>query len=237
MKDYTGLKFNLLTAIKFAFVKEGKRWWLFLCDCGKKKVLRTTSVVCGDVKSCGCTKYRKGLDNPKLIDISGKKFGMLTALKFYSPSKYGSKWLFECDCGNTIVRYASDVKKKHKHSCGCVSKNPGKKDSGFRRLFNDYSSSAKLRNYSFSLNKKEFRTLIERNCYYCDVPPYPRYKKQTAHAILANGIDRKDNSKGYSKSNCVPCCKICNRAKSSLSEEEFLNWIKMAYFTSKQRNK
>ena len=34
---------------------------------------------------------------------------------------------------------------------------------------------------------------------------------------------------GYIKSNCVPCCYICNRAKNILSREDFLNWIKRVY--------
>ena len=36
------------------------------------------------------------------------------------------------------------------------------------------------------------------------------------------GIDRGDNSKGYLPENLVPCCKGCNRAKSTRSPREFV---------------
>jgi hypothetical protein len=44
-----------------------------------------------------------------------------------------------------------------------------------------------------------------------------------------NGIDRIENTKGYSIDNCAPCCKICNNSKSTLSKEEWFYWIKQVY--------
>jgi len=41
-----------------------------------------------------------------------------------------------------------------------------------------------------------------------------------------DGVDRVDNTKGYTKENCVPCCKICNRLKSDLTKEEFEEYQK-----------
>jgi 5-methylcytosine-specific restriction endonuclease McrA len=40
-----------------------------------------------------------------------------------------------------------------------------------------------------------------------------------------SGIDRKDSSKGYILSNVVSCCFTCNKAKGTMSEKEFLEWI------------
>lgn len=48
--DITGQKFGRLTAIKYV----GDRKWLFKCDCGKEKVIRTTDVKSGRTQSCGC---------------------------------------------------------------------------------------------------------------------------------------------------------------------------------------
>lgn len=53
-KDLTGQKFNMLTVLSFAYVKETHAYWNCICDCGK------TSVVCGSklmrniTRSCGC---------------------------------------------------------------------------------------------------------------------------------------------------------------------------------------
>jgi len=42
---------------------------------------------------------------------------------------------------------------------------------------------------------------------------------------LFNGIDRVNNSAGYTNHNTVPCCKTCNLAKRDSTVEEFENWI------------
>lgn len=47
--------------------------------------------------------------------------------------------------------------------------------------------------------------------------------------MVANGIDRLDNSKGYTLGNTVSCCKGHNTMKSSLSTNEFLELIRSAY--------
>ena len=46
---------------------------------------------------------------------------------------------------------------------------------------------------------------------------------------IYNGIDRIDNNKGYTIDNIVPCCHICNQAKSSFTLQEFQDWIEKVY--------
>ena len=48
-------------------------------------------------------------------------------------------------------------------------------------------------------------------------------------SIRVNGIDRIDSNIGYTKENSVSCCKFCNTAKSTMSRDEFLKWIKKVY--------
>jgi hypothetical protein len=40
-----------------------------------------------------------------------------------------------------------------------------------------------------------------------------------------NGLDRVENSGGYTVGNCVPCCAVCNRAKNSMGYNEFIKYI------------
>lgn len=61
-----------------------------------------------------------------------------------------------------------------------------------------------------------------RNCFYCDSEPSNMISQ---YGFKYNGLDRVDSSKGYSLSNVVTCCKICNRAKSDLSQKDFYDWI------------
>lgn len=60
-KDLTNKKFNNLTAIKC--IERTPTKWLFKCDCGNEKIIRSDVVISGKVKSCGCqTKNRWEID-------------------------------------------------------------------------------------------------------------------------------------------------------------------------------
>ena len=54
--------------------------------------------------------------------------------------------------------------------------------------------------------------------------------------ITYNGIDRIDSTKGYFNDNVVSCCKVCNRAKSNLSLEDFKQWAANLYLKTIKNN-
>jgi hypothetical protein len=54
---------------------------------------------------------------------------------------------------------------------------------------------------------------ISWNCVYCDIQP-------------ANGLDQVYPSQGYVVGNTVACCWKCNRAKSIMTQSDFIRWIK-----------
>lgn len=56
--DISGKKYNKLTAISFDHNSGHEHYWLFLCDCGKSKVIRKGIVVRGEQISCGCEAAR-----------------------------------------------------------------------------------------------------------------------------------------------------------------------------------
>lgn len=70
------------------------------------------------------------------------------------------------------------------------------------------------RGYDMTLTFEEFKNIVSKSCKYC------------GENIKIIGIDRIDNNIGYILENCVPCCKICNIMKSTLSLEEFISHIK-----------
>ena len=49
------------------------------------------------------------------------------------------------------------------------------------------------------------------------------------------GIDRKDNTLGYTLENSVPCCPTCNFAKRGLSVIEFIEWARRVYINQETR--
>ena len=59
-----GEKYHLLTALKYEGPnKHGKSMFLFMCECGNKKVLKADEVSRSDTakatKSCGCLRTRR----------------------------------------------------------------------------------------------------------------------------------------------------------------------------------
>lgn len=75
-----------------------------------------------------------------------------------------------------------------------------------------YKRTAIKKKRQFSISDDYAVSLFREKCLYCD---------QRMDGML-NGIDRFDNSKGYIAGNCVPCCGRCNRAKGTMSGEDFV---------------
>jgi hypothetical protein len=111
-------------------------------------------------------------------------------------------------------------------------------------FFKDYVRGARRRNRSFELTFNEFDTISSKACFFCGEEPKPRIVSVTVYAGKKtqtgwakekmvteprNGIDRLDNTKGYTLENCVPCCSVCNKLKSVLTLDEFLTAITKIY--------
>jgi hypothetical protein len=80
------------------------------------------------------------------------------------------------------------------------------------RYFKEYINSAIKRNYTINIDYHTFCDLVLKKCYYCN------YLKEGE----VNGIDRLNNTIGYTKSNCVPFCSICNRMKHFYHPQFFI---------------
>jgi hypothetical protein len=123
--------------------------------------------------------------------------------------------------------------KSGNESCGCIikdlrgSERKPLQDVIHKAVLNYYKRNAKTRNYVWDLDFQNFIELINGNCYYCGIekcsPFIWRYKYEEK-SLLLNGVDRIDNSIGYTKENSVSCCKTCNFAKNELSFDEFKKW-------------
>lgn len=53
--DISGKRFKRLTAVLFSHTdRHRSSFWFFKCDCGTEKIIKASSVMQGNVKSCGC---------------------------------------------------------------------------------------------------------------------------------------------------------------------------------------
>src|SRR5690606_10907574 len=169
----------------------------------------------------------------KIDQLIGERFGRLLVLDVSKYDKAFSWYTTMCDCGNTVVVNRQRLLSGDKKSCGClqhdVSSQPKPERRaapgfvGFKKLLNRYKRNAERRGLSFELTDDEFRQLTIDECHYCGSEPAQKEYDTYKHSFyLYNGIDRKDNSRGYDMKNAVPCCKSCNIAKGTLSAEEYV---------------
>jgi hypothetical protein len=56
----------------------------------------------------------------KKLDISGEKYGLLTAIAHVESEGKDTKWKFKCDCGNVVIKHLGNVRNGHTKSCGCL---------------------------------------------------------------------------------------------------------------------
>jgi len=176
------------------------------------------------------------------IDETGHRYGKLVVIK-QAEKRVADEitWFCKCDCGGEKVVRGRDLRYGKTKSCGCLQhrlKYP-KGEAAFNKLWGHYKQNAKKRGHKFSLLKRDFRRLTSYPCYYCGAIPNQvmRPKCSRSGNYIYNGLDRVDNNKGYTLDNAVPCCYICNKAKGSLSQDEFVIWIhKLIKFQSKKHD-
>lgn len=130
-KNLMGERFGRLTVIERNYDKEndtklrtghGRTFWNCICDCGCMTTVAAAELLSGNTQSCGCLQ-RDRTKRP-FIDLTGKRFGMLTVIKIAdgdeSSASRDRKWLCRCDCGKEVVRAERYLLQGGKvYSCGC----------------------------------------------------------------------------------------------------------------------
>jgi len=173
----------------------------------------------------------------------GQKFGRLTVIRYMTKGQYECS----CACGNLTQARGWALKSGRHMSCGCLMRELQAnrlRKPGFSALdneiFRNYKAAAKRRGYDFKLSKSDFVRMLHANCFYCGVEPLTAWigtkrKVIDTSSFKYNGVDRRSNDIGYTPENCVPCCKICNQSKHTLSEDVWFSWIKKIAGFNKSR--
>lgn len=254
--DLCGNKFGNITVIERSFPSNPitkRAYWLCRCDCGLDVVLNSKDLTYYGVNGCdNCATTKRRLIE-LYNDITGQKFGMLTAIKLSNRAGNGKSkqtyWWFKCDCGNDKeVSYSAVINNSNNKtlSCGCLYTSRlvySKRGSGggYNRLvpgeananaiYHKYKIGATDRKLVFELSLDNFKRISQQNCYYCNSKPTNRATKKIKNngEFIYNGIDRIDNSLGYTLDNSVPCCGVCNKMKLNYSEDKFISQIISIY--------
>lgn len=131
-----------------------------------------------------------------------------------------------CVCGKTCNVIYRSLKSGHSKSCGCrKAPRPGQladyarqNEIGktFLRRAHATKSSAAQRGLVFELSTEELFRLVCGECHYCGLQG-------------PNGVDRVDNSLGYTPTNCVSACEQCNIAKNNYMYDLFVDWVERVH--------
>lgn len=202
-KHYLGEKFGKLLVIEsdgcyvYPCGKRKDPKFKCLCDCGNVVNVRRANLRSGNTMSCGCLLAEHA-------SSMGKHYGRINA----SPRMV-----------DTVEQFWSAYIKV-------------------------YEKGARGRKHEWSLSRDAVINVASSNCHYCGAIPKPNLMTKNQYYAAAkkhnsainevyanskvvntNGLDRVNNNLGYTFDNVVPCCKICNFAKSTMNKDEFESWI------------
>lgn len=140
----------------------------------------------------------------------------------------------QCECGRTGSVMVCDLYSGHSKGCGCL--NIGRRLRPYEALHRILKRQAAQRDYEVTLTYEEFLEFTrEASCHYCFAPitwePYNVIKNKGCR----HNIDRKNNSLGYTKENCVVCCGRCNWSKGCVFSYE--EWKQLAAVIRTWKNK
>ena len=186
--------------------------WTLCQHCKKPFQVRRSSLKYGGGKYCGTKCCRRAVSAERLIrpqikDLTGRKFGRWTVLRYDSKRNGKSYWKCECECGNTGDVSGQNLKKGMSKSCGCLKQEVhmeratthGMTKTRIYRVWGGMKSRCQIESAS------AFYKYGERGISVCDewqdFEPFMRW-------ALANGyeehleVDRMDNYGDYCPENC-----------------------------------
>jgi 5-methylcytosine-specific restriction endonuclease McrA len=148
----------------------------------------------------------------------GYRQGLWTIVDLIPKEK---KALLRCECGYEGWKFLSNLSSHKSQGCkSCMLQTPAHK------TYLSVIRTASRRSISWDIPEDTWIELAQQECYYCGSEPGNMISD---YGFKYNGLDRVDSSKGYSLTNVVTSCKICNRAKSDMLQKDFYKWIGRAY--------
>ena len=118
-KDLSGVRFGHLVALyRNGSDAQNNALWFCRCDCGTEVNIRGAFL---QKRQRYCSKQCRLYAESMREDLTGKRYGRLTAIALIKASGKSGKtiWSFVCDCGNVTEKSATNVLTGHIQSCGC----------------------------------------------------------------------------------------------------------------------
>ena len=128
IQDLLNKKYGRLTVVKYMGKdKNSNNCWLCECECGGEKIVTTSSLNNGTVKSCGCLIVERNRRNGYITssktfkNISNQKFNKWTVSdKYETRGRNRVYWWCKCDCGTEKWVLSYNLRNNISKSCGCL---------------------------------------------------------------------------------------------------------------------
>lgn len=139
-----------------------------------------------------------------LKDYSGRKFARLTALY---PSAIPGKWVWQCECGSSVVRSVKSVRDGKTKSCGCIKREQlsarNTKHGLSRTEAKTYRSWKDMRSRCYNTNSGDYPNYGGRGVAVCDQwGEFSVFFEDMGRRPEGMTIDRIDVDLDYEPSNC-----------------------------------
>lgn len=223
-KDITGQIFNSWKVLNITDQRgaDGSIMWQCEClQCGNHYIMNGSNLRNGHSKMCLTCHNRQ---KRKGKNITGQKFGLLTALQQTGETRFQQKiWKCQCDCGNITYVPIGSLTSGSTQSCGClVSKGENK----IKKILSQ-------KNIPFQ-QQKSFADCKDKGVLFFDFYVNNQYliqfdgKQHFEWGGCWNGdnkedIKRRDNIKNlYCKTNNIPLIRIPYWKLQTLSLKDLL---------------
>jgi hypothetical protein len=134
-------------------------------------------------------------------DITGQKFGKLTAIRRVKNGKgYQTRWLVRCDCGTEFEVFTANLKKGRTKTCGCKPPYKTHGMSGSREYRTWHSMLVRC----YNPNAREYHHYGGRGIDVCDEwrHSFEAFYADMGSRPRGTSIERINNNAGYSPDNC-----------------------------------
>jgi len=144
---------------------------------------------------------------PRLIDLTGKRFGRLTVVSRAENNKRGEvQWLCKCDCGNETITRGNSLTMGRVKSCGCYARENHIKITHGKSKTPLHKTWINIKQRTENHNSPDYHHYGGRGITMCD--EWKASFQSFYDWAMRNGyktgltIDRIDNNSGYRPDNC-----------------------------------
>lgn len=143
----------------------------------------------------------------ELIDRTGQRYGRLVVVGRGENNKGGhARWVCQCDCGGTSVVFGTNLSTGSTTSCGCKVVAATIKRNTIHGMFGtkEYITWCNMKARCLLKSNKHYKNYGGRGIIICKewMHSFETFYKDMGDKPEGLSIDRIDNDRGYSPSNC-----------------------------------